>query len=100
MTLPRLVVVGGSGRVALLFSQKASSLFSITSLVRSKDHFDAITKTGANPKLLSLEDASVDELARDFEGADAVLFAAGAGGKGGKERTVKVDQEGAIKVRG
>lgn len=26
------------------------------------------------------------------------MFAAGAGGKGGKERTKKVDEEGAIKV--
>ena len=99
MSLPRLVIVGGSGRVAVKFSQAASPYFHIESLVRNKDHFDAISKTGANPKLLSLEDASVDELAGDFNGADAVLFAAGAGGKGGKERTVKVDQEGAIKVR-
>ncbi|GAA5911397.1 hypothetical protein JCM8208_005046 [Rhodotorula glutinis] len=98
MSLPRLVIVGGSGRVAVKFSHQASPYFAIESLVRNKDHFDAISKTGATPKLLSLEDASVDELAGDFKGADAVLFAAGAGGKGGKERTVKVDQEGAIKV--
>ncbi|GAA5944278.1 hypothetical protein JCM3775_003309 [Rhodotorula graminis] len=98
MSLPRLVIVGGSGRVAVKFTHTASSHFAIDSLVRNKDQFDAISKAGATPKLLSLEDASVEELARDFNGADAVLFAAGAGGKGGKERTVKVDQDGAIKV--
>ncbi|BGP38823.1 hypothetical protein JCM10449v2_002761 [Rhodotorula kratochvilovae] len=96
--LPRLVIVGGSGRVALLFSNLASPHFRISSLVRSEAHFDAIRTAGAEPKLLSLEDASVDELAADFHGAEYVLFSAGAGGKGGKDRTVKVDQEGAIKV--
>lgn len=48
--------------------------------------------------MLSLEEASVSQLSQTFKGAQGVLFAAGAGGKGGKERTVKVDQEGAIKV--
>ncbi|GAA5909452.1 uncharacterized protein JCM6883_003949 [Sporobolomyces salmoneus] len=98
MPLPRIVVVGGHGKVALHFARLASSSFSITSLVRSESHFDDIRQTGASPKLLSLEDASVAELQQAFSGAQGVLFTAGAGGKGGKERTVKVDQEGAIKV--
>ncbi|BGP14805.1 hypothetical protein JCM10213_001827 [Rhodosporidiobolus nylandii] len=97
-SLPRIVVVGGSGKVALHFARLAASHFSLTSLVRSSDRFDAIEATGATPKLLSLEDASVKELAKVFEGAQGVLFSAGAGGKGGKERTKKVDEEGAIKV--
>lgn len=67
--------------------------------MRSEDHFEDNRRAGgAEPKLVSLEDASVEELKLAFEGANGVLFAAGAGGKGGKERTVKVDQEGAIKV--
>jgi len=121
MSLPRIVVVGGHGKaspllfslflvplradvskslpqVALHFARLASPSYSVTSLVRSEDHFQDIKQTGATPKLLSLEDASVDELKNAFDGAKGVLFAAGAGGKGGKERTKKVDEEGAIKV--
>ncbi|GJN87604.1 hypothetical protein Rhopal_000559-T1 [Rhodotorula paludigena] len=98
MSLPRLVIVGGSGRVALAFSKAASASYAITSLVRSKDHFDAISSTGAHPKLLSIEDASVEQVRAELEGADAVLFSAGAGGKGAKERTKAVDELGAIKV--
>ncbi|GAA5834862.1 hypothetical protein JCM5353_004904 [Sporobolomyces roseus] len=98
MSLPRIVVVGGHGKVALHFARLASHSYSVTSLVRSEDHFQDIKQTGATPKLLSLEDASVDELKDAFDGAKGVLFAAGAGGKGGKERTKKVDEEGAIKV--
>lgn len=33
-----------------------------------------------------------------FTGVDVVYFSAGAGGKGGEERTRKVDYEGAVKV--
>ncbi|GAA5975539.1 hypothetical protein JCM10908_005195 [Rhodotorula pacifica] len=100
----KIVIVGGSGKIAKLFSRLAtstsstSSPYSITSLVRSRDHFDAISQVGATPQLLDIESAQVDELKKAFEGAQGVLFAAGAGGKGPKERTRKVDEEGAIKV--
>ncbi|GAA5962813.1 hypothetical protein JCM3765_001529 [Sporobolomyces pararoseus] len=97
-SLPRIVVVGGHGKVALHFARKASSTFSVTSLVRSESHFQDILQTGSTPLLLSLEEASIDQLTQAFKGAQGVLFSAGAGGKGGKDRTVKVDQEGAIKV--
>lgn len=98
MALPRIVVVGGHGKVALHFARKASSTFAITSLVRSESHFHDIEQLGATPRLISLEEASVEQLSQVFQGCQGVLFAAGAGGKGGQERTVKVDQEGAIKV--
>jgi hypothetical protein len=54
---------------------------------------------GAKPFVLSLEDDSVEKFAELFEGYDVVYFCAGAGGKGGEERTKKVDYEGALKVR-
>ncbi|GAA5869619.1 hypothetical protein JCM3774_005495 [Rhodotorula dairenensis] len=97
----KIVIVGGSGKIAKLFSRLATTSalqFTLTSLVRSRDHFDAISHAGATPLLLDIESAPVDELKQAFQGADGVLFAAGAGGKGGKDRTRKVDQEGAIKV--
>lgn len=86
MSLPRIVVVGGHGKIALLFAQRASSMYAVQSLVRSKDHFDDIRATGASPVLLSLEDASVQQLSDAFDGAEGVLFSAGAGGKGGADR--------------
>lgn len=48
--------------------------------------------------MLSLEDASVSDFAKVFEGVDVVYFVAGAGGQGGPDRTKKVDYEGAVKV--
>jgi uncharacterized protein YbjT (DUF2867 family) len=40
----------------------------------------------------------VGDFAHAFEGVDVVYFSAGAGGKGGPEKTKKVDYEGAVKV--
>lgn len=98
--MSKIVIVGGSGKIAKLFSRLATSKTGaqITSLVRSRDHFDAMSQTGATPQLLDIESAKVEELQQAFEGAQGVLFAAGAGGKGPKERTRKVDEEGAIKA--
>ncbi|GAA6008591.1 hypothetical protein JCM10207_007169 [Rhodosporidiobolus poonsookiae] len=97
-SLPRIVVVGGHGKVALHFARLASPSFSVHSLVRTQDHFADLESAGAKPVLLSLEEASVADLSAAFKGAQGVLFSAGSGGKGGPERTKKVDEEGAIKV--
>jgi hypothetical protein len=57
---------------------------------------DEITAVGAKPYILSLEDASVKDFVElfDKEKPDGVVFSAGAGGKGGEERTKAVDYEG------
>jgi len=62
--------------------------------------FADLKSLGAEPTVLSLEDASVPETAELLTShkPDAVIFAAGAGGKGDKSRTRKVDYEGAVKV--
>lgn len=40
----------------------------------------------------------MDDFSNAFKGFDVVYFSAGAGGKGGEERTKKVDYEGALKI--
>ena len=73
---------------------------SVTSVIRTEDHIPDLkaASPAIQPLLLSLEDAPVSEFKKAFTGKDVVVFAAGAGGKGGPERTVKVDYEGALKV--
>lgn len=48
--------------------------------------------------MLSLEDEPKETFRDVFEGKDLVYFSAGAGGKGGPERTRNVDYEGALKI--
>lgn len=71
---------------------------SVTSVIRTKDHSADIEAFKATPKVLSLEDSPASEFSALFQNHDLVYFTAGAGGKGGAERTRKVDYEGAVKV--
>ena len=48
--------------------------------------------------ICDLEQASVEEIADAIEGADAVVFAAGAGPGSRAERKVTMDRDGAIKL--
>jgi hypothetical protein len=59
-----------------------------------------ITAAGATPHILSLEASTVADLTSLFQSVqpNAIIFSAGAGGKGGPERTKAVDYEGALKV--
>jgi uncharacterized protein YbjT (DUF2867 family) len=45
-----------------------------------------------------LEHSPVSAFTEVFSGADTVVFTAGAGGKGGQDRTRIVDYEGALKA--
>jgi uncharacterized protein YbjT (DUF2867 family) len=71
---------------------------SVTSIIRTPEHEADIKAASATPLILSLEDSPVSEFTAAFQGADVVYFSAGAGGKGGEDRTKAVDYEGALKV--
>jgi nucleoside-diphosphate-sugar epimerase len=60
-------------------------------VVRSRDQFDAVRERGGEPRLGDLE----GEFAPALDGADAVVFTAGAGGSTGWDKTILVDLWGA-----
>ena len=60
-------------------------------VVRSEDQFDAVRERGGEPRLGDLE----GEFASALDGADAVVFTAGAGGSTGWDKTILVDLWGA-----
>lgn len=95
---PRVVIVGGHGKVALLATPKLRQEgYDVDSIIRDPQQADRVIEAGATPIVLSLEEASVDALADAFNGATAIVFSAGAGGKGPKERTRAVDYEAAVR---
>ncbi|KAG7441373.1 NAD(P)-binding protein [Guyanagaster necrorhizus] len=95
----KIVIVGGHGNVSLRLARLlVAAKHTVISLIRNPDQEGDIEDTGATPQVLSLEDSSTLDFAKAFEGKDIVYWSAGAGGKGGEERTKKVDYEGAIKV--
>lgn len=93
----RVVIIGGHGKVALLAAPKFRDAgYTVDSIIRNPDQKSDIEERGANPVLLDVEKATVEELRDAFRGAAAVVFSAGAGG-GDPERTRAVDYEAAVR---
>ena len=98
MAEKKAVIIGAHGKIALLTAPRlVEAGYAVDGVIRNPDHATDVSATGANPVELSLEDAGVDDLAQAFTGADAVVFAAGAGG-GNPARTDAVDHKGAVRA--
>ena len=96
--MSRIAIIGGHGKVALLIAPLlVAAGHEVVSIIRDPAQADDITATGATPLVLSVEDAGTDELTRALAGADAVVWSAGAGGRGGPQRTDAVDRAAAIR---
>ncbi|SEP67798.1 Putative NADH-flavin reductase [Lentzea xinjiangensis] len=88
----RVVIAGGHGQIALLLEQQlATRGDAATALVRNPDHFADVQEAGAVPVLCDLESAELDSVAEYLNGADAAVFAAGAGPGSGPARKDTVD---------
>lgn len=93
----RVVIAGGHGQIALLLEQRLSERGDQpVGIVRNPDHVPDLEEHGATAVVLDLERASVDELAAELRGADAVVFAAGGGPSSGPARKETVDKGAAI----
>jgi uncharacterized protein YbjT (DUF2867 family) len=94
-----VAIAGGHGqigrRLARLLAARGDR---VRGLIRNPDHSDDVRSDGAEPVLCDLESASVDEVASAVSGADAVVFAAGAGPGSGAERKLTMDRDGAVKL--
>jgi uncharacterized protein YbjT (DUF2867 family) len=70
----------------------------VLGLIRNPDHAGDLGADGAEPVLCDLEAADSDDVANAIAGADAAVFAAGAGPGSGAERKLTVDRDGAVKL--
>jgi uncharacterized protein YbjT (DUF2867 family) len=95
----RVVIAGGHGQIALLLERVLADRGDTpVGLVRNPDHTADLEKAGAEAVVLDLEEHDVAAVAEVLQGADAVVFAAGAGPDSGAERKETVDKGGAIKL--
>ena len=91
-----VVIVGGHGKVAMRLEKiLAERGDSPRGIVRKTEQADDLEKIGAEPIVLDIE--NVDDIDDGFAGADAVVFAAGAGAGSGPARKLTVDYGGAVK---
>ncbi|WP_405006335.1 NAD(P)H-binding protein [Kitasatospora purpeofusca] len=93
----RIVIAGGHGQIALRLERLLADRGDRPAgIVRRPEHAEDLAAAGAEPLLLDLEAAAVPELARLLDGADAVVFAAGAGPGSGAARKLTVDRDAAV----
>jgi uncharacterized protein YbjT (DUF2867 family) len=93
----RVVIAGGHGKVALRLTVLLAGRGDVvTGIVRNPAHRADLECAGATPLALDLEAASAEELAEHLTGADAVVFAAGAGPGSGAARKDTVDRAAAV----
>ena len=92
-----VVVAGGHGKVGLqLLRLLAAGGDRARGLIRNPEHEADLREVGAEPVLCDIE--ALDDISGCCEGADAVVFAAGAGPGSGAERKRTVDYGGAVKL--
>lgn len=93
----RTVIAGGHGQIALRLERLLSARGdSVVGLIRNPAQADDLREAGAEPTVLDLESAEVDDVVAALAGADAAVFAAGAGPGSGVDRKQTVDRDAAV----
>ncbi|WHP16364.1 SDR family oxidoreductase [Cellulomonas sp. ES6] len=93
----RIVIAGGHGKIARRLSRLLAERGDTpVAVVRNPAHVADVEADGATAVLLDLEQAGVGDLAPHLDGADAVVFAAGAGPGSGTARKDSVDRGAAV----
>ncbi|AZS72562.1 NAD-dependent dehydratase [Streptomyces lydicus] len=89
----RIVIAGGHGQIALRLERLlAKRGDEVAGIIRRPEQAGDVLAAGAEPVVCDLESASVEDVARHMEDADAAVFAAGAGPGSGIERKDTVDR--------
>jgi uncharacterized protein YbjT (DUF2867 family) len=94
-----VVIAGGHGKVARRLARALVARGDrVCGLIRNPDHAADLEADGSEPAVCDVEVAGVDEVTASVKGADAVVFAAGAGSGSGADRKWTMDRDGAVKL--
>jgi uncharacterized protein YbjT (DUF2867 family) len=95
----KIAIAGGHGQIALRLTRLLSARGdAVISLIRNPDHADDVRAAGGEPVVCDLEQSDAEDVAAAIDGADAVVFAAGAGPGSGEARKETMDRDGAVKL--
>ncbi|NUL02067.1 SDR family oxidoreductase [Streptomyces lunaelactis] len=93
----RIVIAGGHGQIALRLERLLSARgHEAAGIIRRPEQADDLREAGAEPVVLDMESASTEEVAAVLQGAEAAVFAAGAGPDSGVARKDTVDRGAAV----
>lgn len=94
-----VVIAGGHGQIAMHLSRMLAGRGDrVRGIIRDESQTDDLREAGSEPVVLDLEHVSAGQLSEVLSGADAVVFAAGAGGGSGAARKHTVDYAAAVKL--
>ena len=94
-----IVIAGGHGQIALLTAELLSGEgHTVRSLIRNPAHEPEVVAAGAHAVVADMEQLEAEQLTALVQGADAVVFAAGAGPGSGAARKWTVDYGAAVKL--
>jgi len=97
--LMNVAIAGGHGKIGRRLGRVLVDRGDdVRGLVRNPDHAVDLEADGVHAVVCDLESAGADEIAGAIAGADAVVFAAGAGSGSGAKRKWTVDRDGAVKL--
>ncbi|MCR3713749.1 SDR family oxidoreductase [Citrobacter freundii] len=93
--MKNVFIIGGAGKIARRLAQQLLARgHQPRSMYRHPEQEEELRNLGALPIKGSLIELDVFGLAQLLKGSDAVVFSAGAGGKGGPEMTDAIDGRG------
>lgn len=93
----RIVIAGAHGKIAQHLGRRlAARGDTVVGLVRNPAHVEELAALGVQAVVRDLETAGPADVAGDLAGADAVVFAAGAGPGSGTDRKDTVDRAAAV----
>ncbi|MFH8403281.1 NAD(P)H-binding protein [Streptomyces sp. NPDC018019] len=92
----RIVIAGGHGQIALRLERLLHGRGDeVAGIIRRPEQAGDLLAAGAEPVVCDLETALIGDVTRHLEGADAAVFAAGAGPGSGIARKETVDRAAA-----
>jgi cytosine deaminase len=95
----KVAIAGGHGQVAQKLARLLRDRGDLPlALIRDPDQAADVEAAGAEPVVVDLESADGQQIDTAISGADAVVFAAGAGPDSGPERKESVDYGAAVKL--
>lgn len=95
----KVLVVGANGQIGkhlVSFIQENKNL-EARAMIRNEEQASFFEDLGAETAVVDLE-GDIDSIAKAAEGVDAIVFTAGSGPHTGKDKTIMVDLDGAIKT--
>src|SRR5680860_225372 len=94
--MERVLVVGATGQTGkrIIEILNSSNTFEPYAMIRNEDQRQMFEDMDVETVMGDLE-KNVDQT---VQGMDKVIFAAGSGGKTGEDKTIAIDQNGAIKM--